>query len=185
MALRLVSYQPKTRLAVCYKTEPTLYCERVLLSHLQGEIYILLTPDREIIEENLSTVGESASLSVRRMRADGTALGAKDSECYTFDISEEGPLSESDIGDWISQAEYLYGLTRKEPEPPVEDVSNNLLADAIARAERGGNSHTLPAAVTSSNEPLASGNLIAQALAKAAREGTPSDPKVSWFLPNQ
>ena len=147
MSHRLVTYQPRTRLAVCYKTEPTLYCERVLLSHLQGDVYILLTPDREIIEENLSTGGDSGIVAVRRMRADGTVLGAKDSDCYTFDISDAGPITDQDIGDWIDEAEYLYGLSRVEPEAHANDLPNNLLAAAIARAERGGNNFMAAVAI--------------------------------------
>ena len=150
---------PGSRIVVRYATDQALWHERIALKQLQGSRWLLLTPDRDISEEDISIPGRGAVAAVRFLRDDGSFLGHGGLDCYRFTDSTDGELPEEELAEWIQECDALGSETL-----PVQD---NLVATAIGGTIIG------PAP-----RPANAGNLISDALAQSA----PTPPANKWLV---
>ena len=69
-----MALQALQRIALRLDTDPTLWLERVVLRHLEGTEYLLLSPSGEIEKDDLHL---PPALGWRRVRADRSVVGVK------------------------------------------------------------------------------------------------------------
>ena len=93
--------QAGRRLAVKIVGDNTLWHERIVLSHLAAAEYLLLSPDLEIVQEDLA-VANGFILAVRLARPDGTIQGVDPSHFYGFEGEAELFL-ETDLDHMIAE----------------------------------------------------------------------------------
>ena len=77
-----------------YSTDPFLWHERIALKQLQGSQWLVLTPDRDIVKENVAVPGTGAIAAVRMVRDDGSFLGKGNLDVFNFGDSDEGDLDD-------------------------------------------------------------------------------------------
>jgi hypothetical protein len=120
---------PGKRMVLKYSTDPTLWHERIALRQLQGSLWLLLTPDRDIVEENIAVPGSGAVAAVRILREDGSFLGQGGIDIFRFTDSADGELPDGEIDEWIDECDNL-----GDAAPAQQD---NLLVQAIGGAVIG------------------------------------------------
>eukprot|EP00929_Paragymnodinium_shiwhaense_P118871 TRINITY_DN90771_c0_g1_i1.p1 TRINITY_DN90771_c0_g1~~TRINITY_DN90771_c0_g1_i1.p1 ORF type:complete len:382 (+),score=41.44 TRINITY_DN90771_c0_g1_i1:318-1463(+) len=81
------------RLLVAYTDEPELYHERVVLAHLRGARYLIVTPDEDVYEESYEVSNEDIE-AVRILPREGLPEGVVAADCYRFEeaLSEDRVL---------------------------------------------------------------------------------------------
>ena len=74
-------YQSGAVIAVQYSSDKTLWLERMPLCRLADNRYLSLTPDLDIVCEDLT------QLLVRRIQPDGTFLGQETGDLFSFELA--------------------------------------------------------------------------------------------------
>ena len=77
------------RIAVQYHADPTLWHERIVLCHLGGSQFLLLTPDFDLTSENIGGSGEIKAARV--VRPDRSVRGINRNDLYLFEDQQGNP----------------------------------------------------------------------------------------------
>jgi len=101
--------QPGQKIAVRYQADNTLWHERVVLSPIRMSRYLTLSPDRELLDEDLATSDGNPLTAFRMVRADGRVRGVQACNFYTFDRSDSGILDDAEYDEWIEEAQNIMG----------------------------------------------------------------------------
>ena len=129
-----------------------------------GSLSLLLTPERQISEEDISIPPRGAIAAIRTVRNDGSFLGGGGLEVFRFEDTDDGPLDAAELAEWVHEASTLGNMDSNGPQ------GGNLIAQAI-----DGNRGQLVA------QPADSGgqNLIGDAIAAS---GGAAAPPIRWTL---
>ncbi len=71
----MASFQPGAHIAVLYTDDLTLSYEHIVFAHAESPACLVLTPDRDLQQEDLSLGQDSAFSQMRMIRADRQVTG--------------------------------------------------------------------------------------------------------------
>jgi len=93
------------RIAIRYKSDMSLFCERVVLCQIeQGATFLLLSPDHEILEED---IGGSGDVEGWYPLAGSTPAGVSTNDFYRFADVHGRPPNALEVASWIREANDL------------------------------------------------------------------------------
>lgn len=116
-----------------------------MLSQIQTSRYLTLSPDRELLDENLTASDGNPLTAFRMVRDDGRVLGVRPENFFTFDQSDSGPLDDVEYDEWIEEAQNISGALDSQATS-MQPGSNRegLIADAIAQHGVGSDPSSIP-----------------------------------------
>ena len=116
-----------------------------------GSLSLLLTPERQISEEDIAIPPRGTIAAIRTVRADGSFLGAGGLEVFRFEDTDEGPLEDTELDEWVHEAASLSSL-----DTPASTDSN-----LIALAIDGNRSQVAPQPIDNGGQNLIGGVIAA------------------------
>ena len=99
------AYSIGSRIALCYSTDRQLWHERVVLAHLGATRFLLLSPDLDVLDEDIDVHrNRELAQQARSMRDDGSVLGVSSSNIYHLADAQGHDLGDNDLAAWIDEA---------------------------------------------------------------------------------
>lgn len=134
----------KDRIAVCYRSDPTLWHERIVCSLLAGKEIISLTPDLELCHADLQVTADSQIMGVRSFRTDGSVLCVKEDNLFTIEKARGQGIDDSELDEWITEATLHASMV--DNAPTVNQAAGDFSWDNLANALQscGGGNATTP-----------------------------------------
>ena len=137
-----------------------------MLSPIRMSRYLTLSPDREMLDEDLTTSDGNPLTAFRMVRTDGRVLGVNPDNFFTFEQSDLGVLDDSEYDEWLEEAQNVLGaLENYDPSMQPSRHGDGLIAGAIEQSGIGIRDSLVPA------DSAVPDGLVAQAL----RNLPPSD----------
>jgi hypothetical protein len=110
----------RSRIALKCRADPHLWIEHVVLGKLGSGKLILLTPDLDLIQDDLSGVNGSDVTSYRSVRDDRSILGVTPDNLYLFEDGALGyNISPDEVNEWIEEAQRMILAVDGEPIAPT------------------------------------------------------------------